>query len=479
MTKTCRTPTYDFTGSVVDEGRYTIHELLGRGGYGVVYRATENVVSSPLSNECPEYAIKILQKTDLSTERANHLRDELVTHFAVSSHPNVVTLHRTFEDNQYLYMVLDYCRGKDLLYQIFHQGIFWRNDALIKTVIIQLLDALYECHRRHVYHRDLKPENILCNEDGTKVYLSDFGLATNDKICTGFGCGSANYTSPEVLGHDFRSEDNTYASKPNDVWSLGVILVNMLTGRSPWQYATSRDEHFHRYIVDDNYFQKTLPISTSAQQLFLKIFDIDPQTRITIPELRKAILEMDTFFMTEGEVLISNRIVQKVASYYEQYPPKRWVEVEMPKIESNFEYLKSESGDGEDIPTVHLVNSTSSLFFTPVTQYAEIPISPQAASPNSPREEPITASAFEVSTSIVVYYDGEGATEEESVGPQTPTIMVNESGGLIPTFISNGRRPDSYEDVVLVPRSKERLVLHVCNPDIVEPGVSPWYSAVA
>ena len=74
--------------------------------------------------------------------------------------------------------------------------LYTRKDALLKSVFLQILDAVEYCHDHGIYHRDLKPDNILINEDGTQIKLADFGLSTTSKISDSFGCGSPPYMSP-------------------------------------------------------------------------------------------------------------------------------------------------------------------------------------------------------------------------------------------------------------------------------------------
>ena len=182
----------DFTGRVIDNGRYKLVSVLGAGAYGVVYRALDlSSAGSPV-----ERAVKILDKRNLSDAAARRVRREIVLHHVVSEHPNVVTMHLAFEDAMFVYLVLDYCPGGDLFARIADDKCFFRNDELSKAVFLKILDGVAHCHQQRVFHRDLKPENILCSEDGSQVYVSDFGLCTAGLVSQTFGCGSSPYMSP-------------------------------------------------------------------------------------------------------------------------------------------------------------------------------------------------------------------------------------------------------------------------------------------
>jgi serine/threonine protein kinase len=121
---------------------------------------------------------------------------EFEHHKLASGHPNIVTFHRCFSDGHFVYVVLDFCNGGDLFSAITEKRLFHGNERLIKSVFVQLIDAVAHCHKVGVYHRDIKPENVLCLDDGNDIRLSDFGLSITSPYSIEFGCGSAHYMSP-------------------------------------------------------------------------------------------------------------------------------------------------------------------------------------------------------------------------------------------------------------------------------------------
>ncbi|KAL0574405.1 Serine/threonine protein kinase [Marasmius crinis-equi] len=282
-------------GTLIDDDSLELVEVLGVGGYGIVYRAEDVCSTSPLS-----YAVKCLPhnpNTQSIRQRQAHLR-EIALHQIAGAHPNVVTLHRVVEDYNFTYIIMDYAPDHDLFSQILHRSRYLGDDYLIKHVFLQMLDAVEYCHQLGIYHRDLKPENILCFDDGLRVAITDFGLATTDKLSEEYRTGSIYHMSPECQGGDL----GPYSPMFNDIWSLGIILLNLATGRNPWKSASASDPTFQAYLRDPLGFLPTvLPISQELNAVLVRMLEIDWRERMTIPELRQAIEEVDTFY-SEGAI---------------------------------------------------------------------------------------------------------------------------------------------------------------------------------
>ncbi|KAI0359158.1 kinase-like protein [Trametes cingulata] len=287
----------DFTGYIIDE-RYQLLNVLGSGTYGVVYKAVD---THPSADPASLYrAIKIISKVNRKKSELGAVRREIALQSIVAGHPNIVGLHDAFEDDEYFYIILDFYRGGDLFEHICEKSTYVYKDELLRNAFVSLVDALQACHDAKISHRDLKPENILTNEDGSEVYLADFGLATNRTIINEFGCGTTIYMSPECVGREYGYKP--YCARFSDVWALGVILINMICGRHPWSKATTEDHCFSRFVQDPDFLLDMLPISKGANDILQRIFALNPLSRITLPELRKAILELDTFFLSEDEL---------------------------------------------------------------------------------------------------------------------------------------------------------------------------------
>ncbi|KAB8272130.1 kinase-like domain-containing protein [Aspergillus minisclerotigenes] len=261
--------------------------ILGVGAYGVVYTAIDihtNVM----------YAVKALNKAGLDPRQLKFQQREIKLHHMASQHPNVVSLVRIMDSVDCTYVVIEFCPEGDLFSSITEKGNFVHNDPLVRRVFLQILDAVQYCHNIGIYHRDLKPENILVTDQGLTVKLADFGLATTDACTSDFGCGSTFYMSPECQQPNPRPM-SWYESAPNDVWSLGVILVNLTCGRNPWKRASPEDSTFRAYLKDPYFLKSILPLTDEMICILSRIFECDPRKRITIPELRTMILECPQF----------------------------------------------------------------------------------------------------------------------------------------------------------------------------------------
>ncbi|KAI7882896.1 Pkinase-domain-containing protein [Lichtheimia hyalospora FSU 10163] len=298
-------------GSIVHD-EIQIIKTLGVGAYGKVYLGQDLKTKQ-------RYAIKALQQRQLDDHQHALQRNEMILHSKLI-HPNIIRLERIIKHNDCVHMVLEHCAEGDLFSAITERNLYHGNHALIRQVFLQLIDAVQYCHQQHVYHRDLKPENILVFDNGRTLKIADFGLATAQSVAKDFGCGSTFYFSPECQGDDVHLSHG-YATAPNDIWSLGVILVNLAASRNPWRQACLDDDTFRAYLADRDYLLKVLPISRELNGIIKRIFCIDPKRRISLEELRESILHCKYFTRTSQVERAESNTSCKLQNIFPLTPP--------------------------------------------------------------------------------------------------------------------------------------------------------------
>ncbi|KAJ7586364.1 kinase-like domain-containing protein, partial [Mycena floridula] len=274
----------NLVGTTLDYGRYELLEVLGAGTYGKVYKATDNLAPGN-----PFVAIKCLEQYPPGSRQAQAQNREFSLHKRVHNHPNIITFLRHFSNGNFVFAVLQLCTEGDLFHAIITKS-FANDDERVKSSMVQIIDALQYAHDSNVFHRDLKPHNILLSSDG-RVYLADFGLSTEKPLSMDFGCGSPFYMSPECW-----SKEAAFSTAQGDIWAVGVVLANILSGRHPWTLATPSDPFFATYMQDPDYLLKVLPISEAANKILCGVLCRNPANRTSLQALRKQILDVETFF---------------------------------------------------------------------------------------------------------------------------------------------------------------------------------------
>ena len=203
------------------DGRYEITELIGVGGMADVYKATDVMENKVV-------AVKILKNEfSQNDEFLRRFRNESKA-IAVLSHPNIVKIYDVGFTDEIQFIVMEYIDGITLKELLEQQGVLRWKDAL--KFVVQILKALQHAHDKGIVHRDIKPQNIMLFPDGT-IKVMDFGIArfsrVDSKTISDKTIGSVHYISPEQA----RGENTDERS---DIYSVGVVLYEMLTGRKPF-----------------------------------------------------------------------------------------------------------------------------------------------------------------------------------------------------------------------------------------------------
>ncbi len=225
VTETIETPREELTRGTTFANRYEIIEELGKGGMGKVYRVEDTELKQ-------EIALKLI-KPEISADKKTieRFRNELKIARNIR-HKNVCGMYDLGEKEGAYFITMEYIRGEDLKNLIRKMGQLSAGQAI--TIAKQVCDGLNEAHRLGVVHRDLKPQNIMIDTDGD-VRIMDFGIARSlgAKGITGAGVmiGTPEYMSPEQV-------EGKEVDQRADIYSLGIILYEMVTGRVPFEGDT-------------------------------------------------------------------------------------------------------------------------------------------------------------------------------------------------------------------------------------------------
>lgn len=211
----------NFCGKRID-GRYEIQEIIGVGGMAVVYKAYDNIDDRIV-------AIKILKDEYLSNDEFKRRFKNESKAIAVLSHPNIVRVYNVSFGDRIQYIVMEYVNGITLKEYIEQQGaVNWKEAVHFMG---QILAALQHAHDKGIVHQDIKPQNILLLNDGT-IKVTDFGIARFSRVDSNTtsdkAIGSVHYISPEQARGEV-TDDKA------DIYSVGVVLYEMLTGQLPFQ----------------------------------------------------------------------------------------------------------------------------------------------------------------------------------------------------------------------------------------------------
>ena len=251
---------------------YIFKEDIGQGNFGKVKLA----IYKP-TNE--EFAIKIINKKMIKLKMKNVIfkENEIITKF---NHINVIFVYNIIDTPDNYYIVMEYCKRGELFdYIVKHQKI---KEDKASIFFYQIINGVEHIHSKGIAHRDLKPENILLTEQKI-IKIIDFGLSHefngDDFLKT--KCGSPSYASPEIISHPF------YDGFKTDIWCCGIILYAMLCGYLPFD---GEDGENNNNILFKNIVECKIEfpeyVSQLGKDLICKLLTVDPEKRITIPEIK-------------------------------------------------------------------------------------------------------------------------------------------------------------------------------------------------
>jgi len=333
--------------------KYEYISLIGSGSFGKVRLFVER--------ECKsfKYAIKTIKKDFFNQYHIKSLKNEIEILRSLD-HPNIVKYFETYEDEKYLHIVMEYIPGDNLFKVLTEKLSHKLTERQISQIMTCLLKAVLFLHHNGIIHRDLKPENIVFSD--TRNYKSlkliDFGLSIQQNAKKEKRrVGTPYYMAPEMIYGNF--------VKASDIWSIGVIMYIMVTGKQPF-WGKNKDEVLNkvkngRYDIKSLYYSKC---SNSVKDLIKKMLVTEPEKRMTI----EACLEHSWFKQFENDKYInlafSEEIVDSLRQFQNQnllqkeirfYLAKLFSDKEVSKLKKAFTAVdKDNSGEieYEEIPKI-------------------------------------------------------------------------------------------------------------------------------
>lgn len=260
--------------------QYAIQDQLGKGHFATVYLALDRTTGV-------KFAVKKFEKRSGPGEKSkvDGLQQEIAVLMGVS-HPNVLCLKDTFDEDDGVYIILELATEGELFNWIVMKGKL--TEAETRKIFIQLFQGLTYLHERNIVHRDIKPENILLIDQDLSVKLADFGLAKiiGEESFTTTLCGTPSYVAPEIL----ENSNHRRYTRAVDVWSLGVVLYICLCGFPPFSdelctpenpFTLSMQIKQARFDYPSPYWD---PVSDLALDLIDRMLVVDAEKRITVEE---------------------------------------------------------------------------------------------------------------------------------------------------------------------------------------------------
>ncbi|MBA0786011.1 hypothetical protein Gotri_026191 [Gossypium trilobum] len=257
-------------------GKYEIGRTIGEGTFAKVKFAQNTETGESV-------AMKVL---DRSTIIKHKMVDQIKREISIMKlvrHPYVVRLHEVIASRTKIYIILEFITGGELFDKIVHKGRL--SEAEARRFFQQLIDGVEYCHSKGVYHRDLKPENLLLDSLGN-LKISDFGLSALPEQGVSLlrtTCGTPNYVAPEVVVIRVVLSHKGYDGAVADVWSCGVILYVLMAGYLPFDELDLTTLYSKIERAD---FSCPSWFPVGAKSLIHRILDPNPQTRITIEQIR-------------------------------------------------------------------------------------------------------------------------------------------------------------------------------------------------
>lgn len=276
-------------------GRYRLEAKVGRGGMGVVWQATDQLLGRRVAvKEIP--VDETLTASEARRQRALWLREAQAA--AQLRHPHVIVVHDVIEEHERPYIVMELIDGESLADRLAAHGPLDARETA--RVGADLLDALRAAHAAGVVHRDITPANVLVERGTERVVLTDFGIArvpgTGTLTESGSFVGSPEYTAPERMS-------GARTGPASDLWSVGALLCALLSGESPFRRDSLSGTVLAVVSEEVRPPERAAPILPVVQGLLER----DPAARLDAAEAERMLRE----FLVTGEDLVPKRFSRR------------------------------------------------------------------------------------------------------------------------------------------------------------------------
>ena len=309
--------------------KYEYRSLIGSGAFGKVRLYVDKDTKSL------KYAIKTIKKNIFNKHSIESIKRE-VDILRSLDHPNIVKYFETYEDDYYLHIVMEYIAGDNLFLVLTDQKRFKFTERAISKIMICLLKAVLFLHHNGIIHRDIKPENIVFIEQNNfnALKLIDFGLSIQQNARKdNRRVGTPYYMAPEMINGNF-----VYAS---DVWSIGVILFTMVTGKQPFR-GKSKQEVFDKIKLGE-YDTKSLQRSKCSKELkdlIKKMLVIEHTKRITVESALEHIWFKQFEIDKKINLVVDQEIIESLKQFQYQNVFQKEIRFYLAKLCNDKEILK-------------------------------------------------------------------------------------------------------------------------------------------
>ena len=257
-------------------------DCIDTGGFSEVFRARVVNHSCPykIQNTCI-VAIKRVSKEKLELDDLGNLCHEILNQHNCRNCSNTIGIYGYHSDEKYVYLILEYAPGGSLRDVLNEETTLTPQRAA--RIIKNLSKTIHDCHRNSVTHRDIKPENLLCGLNDDVCKIADFGIShfSHDGAMCKSGSCTLEYAAPEILSGERHG-------KAVDIYAMGILLYEILTGKTPFDSNKTNHEEWENEVVDmikKGEIKQWHGIPENAKDLIMKMLKKDPEERISLKEI--------------------------------------------------------------------------------------------------------------------------------------------------------------------------------------------------